>query len=138
MLVRRTKRRSKSVRRARRYTARVARGDMVNVLRLAIDSSGCLHVAYEVRVEGATQIFYKRRRPEWGWDFQGTEVSSTADGSASSPLILPDSPGSLTLLYTGFGSSGFRFMERRRQLVAPPVQAAPLAAAASTGPVSLR
>ena len=131
-------RRYKSVRPAPRDTALVSSGDQVSDPRLAIDSSGCLHVAYEVRVEGATQIFYKRRRPEWGWDFQGTEVSSTADGSASSPLILPDSPGSLTLLYTGFGSSGFRFMERRRQLVAPPVQAAPLASAASTGPLSLR
>lgn len=106
--------------------------------RLALDPSGCLHLVYEFAVGGSTQIYYKRWRPAWGWDFSGTEISSAQDGSASAPLVLARSAGDVSVLFTGYGDTGQRFMERRRQLDIGPPQAAPLAASVASGPLSLR
>jgi hypothetical protein len=130
-------RRFKSRRPSPRDTVLVSSGVQVGSPRLAVDPAGTLHMAYEFTVATATQIYYKRCRPTWGWDNQGTEVTSTLDGSASSPLVLPQSPGNLSVLYTGYGAAGTRFMERRRQLDLPPQPAAPLAATPPAGAISL-
>ncbi len=103
--------------------------------RLAMEPSGSLHLVYESTVGNAQQVFYKLSRPVWGWDFQGTEVSSTEDGSAGAPLVLPVSAGNVSVLFTGYGDAGARLMERRRELdVAPPP---PAVALASSAPAAL-
>jgi hypothetical protein len=57
-------------------------------------------------------------------------VSSVADGTAGAPLVLAESAGNVSVLYTGYGDAGTRFMERRRALD-PPVQPAPQPVAAA-------
>jgi hypothetical protein len=105
---------------------------------IGIDPSGTLHVAYETTIGSGPEIYYKRWRPAWGWDFGGTEITSTADGTASTALVLPETPGNLSIVYTGYGAQGARFMERRRQLDGPPAPALPLAAVVPTGAAALR
>jgi len=131
-------RRFKTRRPAPRDTTLVSSGVQVGGPSLAGDPSGTLHLTYESGVGGATQVFYKRSRPGWGWDFQSTEVSSAADGSASLPSVLPESMGNVSVLYTGFGDLGQRFIERRRQLDVAPPQAAPLAASVPSAALALR
>jgi len=131
-------RRFKTRRPAPRDTVLVSSGAQVGSPSLALDPSETLHLAYEFGVGGANQILYKRSRPGWGWDYQGTEVSSPADGSAGLPCVLAESMGNVSVLYTGFGDLGPRFIERRRQLDVVPPQAAPLAASAPSTALALR
>ena len=114
-------RRYKTRRPAPRDTVVASSGGSLGTPRLALDPSGAMHFAYEATVGGASQVFYKRWRPAWGWDLVGTEVSSTLDGSAGAPIVLPESPGNVSVLYTGYGATGARFMVRRRELDLPPV-----------------
>ncbi|HTG49248.1 MAG TPA: hypothetical protein VL915_02080, partial [Gemmatimonadales bacterium] len=131
-------RRYKTRRPAPRDTVLVSSTGQVGGPRLAMDPSGTLHVVYEFGAGGSTGIYYKRWRPVWGWDFQGTEVTSGQNGGASAPLVLPESMGNVSVLFTGYAGAGFRFMERCRHLDTTPPQAAKLAAAISSGPFSLR
>jgi M6 family metalloprotease-like protein len=131
-------RRFKSLRPAPRDTVLASNPIQTGNPRLALDPSGCLHLVYEFAVGGSTQVYYKRWRPRFGWDYSGTEISSALDGSASAPLVLARSAGDVSVLYIGYGDTGTRFMERRRQLVEAPPQAEPLAATVAAGPLVLR
>ena len=106
--------------------------------RLAIDPSGTLHLVYESTVSNAQQIYYKRWRPNLGWDFAGTEITSVLDGSADSPIVLPESPGNVSVIYKGNLGGTVRFMERRRQLDSPAPPPEPLRALIPAAPASLR
>jgi len=113
-------RRFKTQRPAPRDTAVVSSGVPLGGPNLAIDPSGALHLGYEFTVGNSQQVFYKRWRRNLGWDFQGTEISTTLDGSAAQTLVLPTSQGNVTVNYVGYDATGPRFMVRRRELDGAP------------------
>jgi immune inhibitor A len=130
-------RRFKSRRPAPRDTVLASSNYQAGNPRLALDPVGGLHLVYEFSAGGPTQVYYKRWEPGSGWDYAGTEISSPLDGSASAPLVLARAPGDVSVLFTGYGASGTRFMERRRQLGTPPLQSR-LAASLPPAALSLR
>ena len=103
--------------------------DQLQNPRIAVDLLGGLHMSYERITAIGTQLRYKRWRPVFGWDYRGTEISATGDGSISHADVLPISNGAVSLVYTGFDGERERLVERVRaldQLVAaapPPVPA---------------
>jgi len=88
-------------------------------LSLAVDRQGAVHVAYASAPLGAPQIYYKRWRPQLGWECVSTEITPAAAGSANHPIVLPDSPGNVRLLYTGYPAVAARPFEVVRQLDGP-------------------
>ncbi|HEY2953808.1 MAG TPA: M6 family metalloprotease domain-containing protein [Candidatus Eisenbacteria bacterium] len=122
-------RRYKSRRPSPRDSSVVSSGAPLGSPSLAVDPSGVTHLGYVLIGENGQQVLYKRWRPVEGWDFMGTEVSSAAEGTASAPLVMPTSPGNVTVLYFAYGAAGPRFMSRSRALDGVP-QAIPARGAA--------
>jgi immune inhibitor A len=131
-------RRFRSTRPEPRDTTLESRDSPISEPGIAIEPAGSLHLAFEATAVGGQQVYYKRWRPAWGWDFRSTEVSSALDGSASSPMVLPSSPGNVTVLYVANPDQQYHFMERRRQLDgAVPLAAEPPAPQEGLGSLSL-
>ena len=93
--------------------------------RLMRDPADGLHVVFERSVSGVTQIRYRRRHPDLGWDANSTDVTAAAGGPAVQPAVLASSPGNVIVLYRSFPGGVPRFMERCRLTDSPAVLAAP-------------
>ena len=89
-------------------------GGVVQSPRLAADAQGGIHLAYQNVLASVSQVRYKRWRPGRGWDQRSTEVTLPAEGSAQRPTVAPTSPGSVSVLYTGYPGGLPHFMVRRR------------------------
>jgi len=117
-------------------------GGVVQIPRLAADPQGGIHLVYQSPIQQASQIRYKRWRPDRGWDQRSTEVTLPSMGNAQRPGVAPLSPGVVSILYAGYPDGQPHFMERRRisdqpgalDVTIPP----PVAARLVLGPNPLR
>ncbi len=112
----RYQRRPKTTHPSPRDTTIDARGAPITDPYLAVDPEGGVHFAFETTTATGQQVYYKRWRPGVGWDFRCTEVGSTAEGSASSPILLPFTMGNVTVAYIAYPDAQARLMVRDRRL----------------------
>jgi immune inhibitor A len=124
-------------------TTIVSRGETVQspVLRVGPDQG--LHLAFVSVSGGLSQVRYKHRSPDRGWDYSSTEVTMLADGSAARPTLVAGLDQEVSVLYFLGVGGGIRPMERRRYspvniLAAPAPPASPVYPALSARPNPLR
>jgi hypothetical protein len=108
-------RRSPQSRLAPRDTTLDAIGDGLQNPRLAFDTEGGMHLAYERLVFEGTELRYLRWTPADGWDSRPTTVSGD-EVNASAVDLLPRSHGDLTAVWVGFDGITERWRERTRRL----------------------
>ncbi|HEY6867908.1 MAG TPA: hypothetical protein VI792_11665, partial [Candidatus Eisenbacteria bacterium] len=115
---------------------------VVQYVRLGADSKGAVHLVEQVAASGLSQILYRRWRPDRGWDDRSTDVTSLDASGVQRPNVLPESPGSLSVLYTAYPDGLPHFMVRQRTTDLPlPLDVAaprPLALGLTLGPNPLR
>jgi hypothetical protein len=109
------------------------RGGTIQSVQMMVDGSGGVHVVFENSVAGVDQVRYKRRHPSRGWDARSTEITPLAEGGTASASVFARSPGEVSIVYTGYTTTGTRFMERRRLTDSPVSLDAP-PPAGRTGP----
>jgi hypothetical protein len=124
-------------------TTVVSRGETVQSPVLRVDSEQGLHLAFVSVSGGLSQVRYKHRSPERGWDYSSTEVTALAAGSTSRPTLVTGLDHEVSALYFLGTGGGIRPMERRRYspvniLAAPAVPASPVHLALSARPNPLR
>jgi len=82
-------------------------------LSAACDDSLDIHLAYEDWSGPVPKVCYKRYTPAGGWEFGGTNISTTSVVSTQ-PIVLPHAPGDITMLYVSTDGESYTLDERRR------------------------
>ena len=108
----------------------------------ACDDSLDIHVAFEDWGGPTSRIRYKRWTPAGGWEFGGAYISSSSLTSTQ-PIVLPNAPGDVTLLYVTSDGDLYTLEARSRLFGASataqvPVSLSPLADGLEVGPNPVR
>lgn len=124
-------------------TTVVTRGESVQSPVLRVDSDQGLHLAFVSVSGGLSQVRYKHRSPDRGWDYSSTELTTVAEGSTARPTLVNGLDHEVCLLYFLSTGGAIRPMERRRYspvniLAAPAPPATPVLLALSARPNPLR
>lgn len=87
---------------------------------IACDDSGGVHLAFENWGTQSPVPNYRVWSPSHGWDFAATDVPAALGGHGILPIVLPNGPAEVTVLYLREEGDDLQLVERTRRLAGVP------------------